>query len=562
MKLSLKIFLLTFGIIVMTVLVMIFTINSTRRVRQISEELVDVRIEVLTASLDFQRNVIQVQQWLTDISATRAMSGFDDGYAMAEKHYLASKANLDSLASLGVDPALLAKFSKNLEDFYNVGKQMAAAYIQEGTESGNAYMAKFDPYVSEMDEDISILIAEARSAYGQGSKDMSRYNQSLRLGSSMAFALIILLTLFVIYMLGRIVILPITRMSGLVADIAEGEGDLTKRIHMNSKDEIGIMSRNINLFIDHVRTIVVNLSEITGKTDKHVAEVKAASLESLDAVNKVSVTLHEISMGATDQAERTTEGYQMLLELGSIIETEKDRIDRLTETSKVVNDMVSKGLKVVEQLAAKTHESTNATKSIQLIISKTSSSSGKIGEASTLISSIANQTNLLALNAAIEAARAGEHGKGFAVVADEIRKLAEQSSGSTKTIDNMVGELQKDVQEAVVTMQKVELILTELARNVEETEANFVSIGKPISDSAIIMHDINMARSVMMNKKIEITDTIQALAALAEENAAGTQEANSIMQLQRENTEVVSESMVTLNELVQQINGLVNKFTV
>lgn len=205
----------------------------------------------------------------------------------------------------------------------------------------------------------------------------------------------------------------------------------------------------------------------------------------------------------------------------------------------------------MNNLATITQDNQNAFESIFTLISATNQSAQKIGEASDLISSIAQQTNLLALNAAIEVASAGEAGRGFAVVADEIRKLAESSTQSTAVIDNMLEELKKSTDRANTESNSVREAVVLQAASVKETQDKYSTIMETIRSINKEIEDLDQVSREMDRYRAAVMDLVNGLSAVSEENAASTEEASA-----------VSDQVFTSMDNIEGISGEVDRLVV
>ena len=263
--------------------------------------------------------------------------------------------------------------------------------------------------------------------------------ETLRWRIGMGLALVglgVLLVLAVV--LGRRVVNKLHLLINALNDLAAGEGDLTKRVKLNSNDEIGDMAAAVNRFVDKLQPIVREAGDVAQQTG---VEIGALSKRNAGANAAAEMQRDEVaaSLKALEQMadEAQSESHAMQAALKQVVEIRK-ATDETTRTSNQVGNLiealagqVETGSRVIERLAQQSEQ-------IEVVLE--------------VIHGIAEQTNLLALNAAIEAARAGETGRGFAVVADEVRALASKTQSSTGDIQAHIGALQSGAKEAVAAI--------------------------------------------------------------------------------------------------------------
>ena len=306
--------------------------------------------------------------------------------------------------------------------------------------------------------------------------------------------IIALVVATVMLMLSRSIIMPINAMTNVLKDIADGEGDLTKRLPEDRTDEIGAACRQFNIFIDKLHGIIGKVARTTVQVATDSAQLHATAKQMYSGVEDVSIQVGTVATAGEEMSATSSEITR--------------NCQYAAEGSQKATAAAVSGARVVDEtIAVMTSISDRVKKSAQAV-EHLGSRSDQIGQIVGTIEDIADQTNLLALNAAIEAARAGEQGRGFAVVADEVRALAERTTRATKEIGEMIRMIQQETKGAVVTMEEG---VTEVALGSEKAAGS----GRALDN---ILEQINA-----------VTTQIHQIASAAEEQTATTSEISSNM---------------------------------
>lgn len=303
---------------------------------------------------------------------------------------------------------------------------------------------------------------------------------------------------------------------------------------LNRSDEVGDIARSVQRLIHSLREILTNITT-SAKSLEQFSDKFSTSFDVIaNSIDDVNTAVDEIANGATGQAGETMNASEKVNNMGHSLDQTAASIETLNNSSgkmKEYNKTAAKNLTELYDISKQTKESVLL---VQDQTNLTNQSAQKIREATELITNIAGQTNLLSLNASIEAARAGENGKGFAVVADEIRQLSEQSRESAEKIAEIVNSLLENSNTSVHTMNEVTENIQRQNDKLLETGNMFSSLNSEIKDVTNAIEHINEQTVTLDEHKNTVLSIVDGLAAIAQQNAASTEETSaSMLELQK-----------------------------
>lgn len=310
--------------------------------------------------------------------------------------------------------------------------------------------------------------------------------------------------------------------------------------YAKEKGEVGSIARSVLHMKNALSGTVRNIRTQSEQLFEASALLNQNAEKTSGNVDNIEVAVGEIATGATSQANETQRATEDIVAMGTMIEDTSTHVETLNSTAAVMSESGKIAKRALQELDEINKKAIDSIGIIYQQTNTTNESAMKIKDATTLIAAIADETNLLSLNASIEAARAGEAGKGFAVVASQIQKLAEQSNESTKRIDEIIRTLLADSETAVQTMEEVREIMNQQSEKVSKTEEIFDQVTNGIEESISGMGAVASETSQLNAARNSIVDTVQSLTAIAQENAASTEE--------------TSASMIEIGTVVQDIN--------
>ena len=411
---------------------------------------------------------------------------------------------------------------RELLNAYALGFNSVLERIRKGeiktTTEANTAIGAYKEATHKMETQILQLADDIDKQMEFGLLEAARLEKKILFTIVIVSIIAIFLSIILAILIIRAVMKPLDKMHEMVTDIAQGEGDLTRRLDASSKDEFADISRMFNLFIEKLHGIISHISSTSN-------QVAAAS-------NQLNSTAERIATGAEEVAAQSstvaTAGEEMSATSGDIAQNcqlAAEGAQRASNSAQNGAGVVERTIAVMGQIAEKVQESAKTVESL-------GARSDQIGAIIGTIEDIADQTNLLALNAAIEAARAGEQGRGFAVVADEVRALAERTTRATKEIGEMIKAIQKETKGAVAAMEQ----------GVQQVEAGTIEASKSgdalrdileqVNDVATQVHQIATAAEEQTATTSEISNNMQQITQVVQDTASGAhQSATAASQL-------------------------------
>lgn len=391
-------------------------------------------------------------------------------------------------------------------------------------------------------------------SYSEISKDTSSILRTIVISEIFVIILAIIIALLVSN--------PITKALGIIVDNLKkiGDGDLTARAEVGSKDEIGMLASTLNLMGAELGTLMKNIKGMAAEIASASDTLASTSEETTASNEEIARTIDEVAGAANEQAKGTEEGLGKANQLSESIQRVSDSIGKMKNELKNMVKLNINGNSTIKLLIEKTDDNNNASSRVEEVISEVDNQTKQIGFIIDTIGQIAQQTNLLALNASIEAARAGEAGRGFSVVAEEIRKLAEQSSGAADQIRNLIKGIQDKSKNAVDSVGTAKEAIEAQTKAVSETEKIFADITDSIKSVNQEINSIVELNSNMVRKKEEIISVVEGISATAQQTAASTQEISASTQQQLAAVEEVANTASDLSGLALKLSGAVERF--
>ena len=325
----------------------------------------------------------------------------------------------------------------------------------------------------------------------------------------------ILILCVLIERMTHVVISPVKKMTKVITAMAGG--DFTVSMKVKGKDEIAVMGRSVEKFIESMKQMIKKIEEVSGKLKEQADASKNVSGEMNEAAGIQSQSMGEMNSTVDQLSISVNEIAQNATQLAGVVADTKSDSDTVENRMKETVEVSEKGREDMERVGEALGNIEVSIHNLETAVNKVGTASGEIVQIINLIGEIADETNLLSLNASIEAARAGEAGKGFAVVASEIGKLAQNSTESVANITNLIAEINRLVEDAVRQAGNSAGDISESAQLIQTAVDTFDTIFKNIQDTSHLINNVVDE----INKVDEVASNV---AAISEEQAASSDE--------------------------------------
>lgn len=373
------------------------------------------------------------------------------------------------------------------------------------------------------------------------------------------YSVFLILILFIVFFINRNVIRPINLVAENLEDIATGEGDLTRRIEIKNKDEIGSLAKWFNAFVERIDDIVAEIG-VNSET------VTAASGELFSFSDQITESSGDLSNRANAVAAASEEMSSNMNSVAAASEQAATNVEMVSESASQMQSTLAEVAASCNKARSISEDATVQVKNASGRVEELGSSAHDISKVTEVITDIAEQINLLALNATIEAARAGEAGRGFTVVASEIKDLASQTAKATEDIKEKVagiqsssGETVKDVGKISDVIFDVNEIVNTIAAAVEEQSASATEVARNVEQASVGIGEVNENLAQASQVSSEIAKDISAVNTvsddMSEKSLQMRQSAGDLKELSSKLRNMISVFKVSVKKNLQDKQG-------
>ncbi len=545
--------------------------NATFRMYKLQDEFAERRLPSVQAlliiseaqtSIDDSVNLIMLNT-IKGTDFDSQLKSIDDALKKAENEwgiYAAMPATEEELIMQNDFLMFWDVWKKNINSFVDLAKQYNASPSEDTKNmmiikkdgSNDRYFANSK---EQLDKLVQLNVEYTNAARLDAGSMYDNISTLLLIAVSIGFLLAVLLGFFLSSAISK----PIIASAAITGEIAKG--NLTVHIKKeHGTREIKQMFTSLSQMTEGLKELVTKISTTSQGLTFSSQQLATASEGASSISSDIAATINQLAEGSAEQAEEMQNVSNSINHTVEDVENMSISAANAVEGSKKVLDISNNGLAVSENAVTKIKAIQRTSLETAKVINSLGEESKKINEIVDVIKDISEQTNLLALNAAIEAARAGEYGKGFAVVADEVRKLAEQSNTSAQQINDLIGKIRQEIENAVKNMTASTKEVDEGVVIVSKAGDSFRNIVDEIENIVTQIEHVNNSIQSVAASSEEISRSAGSAAAITEEAAASTEEISASSQEQVAAIQEVASSSQELAKMAEELNSVVSRF--
>ncbi|WP_339191537.1 methyl-accepting chemotaxis protein [Bacillus sp. FSL K6-1003] len=469
--------------------------------------------------------------------------------------------NYEKTISNDKERSIFEQLKTEVNSYTNIHNQILESGRTNDIDKARGLLVQTEASFEDMKKSITELVDFNKEGSNTAVKETKDVYYKGLIYTALLLAASIVISICIWLYINRSIVKPIIRMKSSANEIAEG--NLSNDIEpLASKDELGDLNEALQKMVGNLRDIVGYSKEISTRVLSSSQVLTTATNETRTGSRHITETMNEMAEGSEQQAQDAVTIAESMNEFTESIDKAYNHGMTISDTSQNVLELAVNGN---ENMNTSVQQMNTIHHIVQEAVHKVRSleqHSQDINKLVQVINGIAEQTNLLSLNAAIEAARAGESGKGFAVVAEEVRKLADGVSDSVQDITKIVGGTQQEINTVI---QYLESSFTEVEKgteNLTDTGQAMQNIKQSVTYVADSIKEVTDGLKQLTNQSITINQSIENIASVSEESAAGIEETFSITEQSAHSMDQVLQNAEELERLAKELNEKMDQFTI